>query len=176
MFQLSSQWVPIMFSIAPHFYPICLGKCCPPFTNIRGLKGRNYIHHNRTFYLEEFIVSFFCGLKGRNYIHHNRTFYLEEFIVSFFWSNGLIKLAHWKNITKWTWEASHLINRRGGQEWTCWGKWNNECFLGLTFTQEKFVDVLKKQALVATARKSLWATYTKLLGINCDPAHSWRSP
>jgi len=104
MFQLSSQWVPIMFSIAPHFYPICLGKCCPPFTNI-------------------------CGLKGRNYIHHNRTFYLEEFIVSFFGSNGLIKLAHWKNITKWTWEASHLINRRGGQEWTCWGKWNNECFL-----------------------------------------------
>jgi hypothetical protein len=75
MFQLSSQWVPIMFSIAPHFYPICLGKCCPPFTNIRGLKGRNYTHHNRTFYL-------------------------EEFIVSFFWSNGLIKLAHWKNITK----------------------------------------------------------------------------
>jgi hypothetical protein len=36
---------------------------------------------------------------------------------------------------------------------------------------EKFVDVLKKQALVGTARKSLSATYTKLLGISCDPAH-----
>jgi hypothetical protein len=44
---------PNMFSIAPHFYPICLGKCCPPFTNIRGVKGRNYIHHNKTFYFEE---------------------------------------------------------------------------------------------------------------------------
>jgi len=22
---------PKMFSIAPHFYPICFGKCCPPF-------------------------------------------------------------------------------------------------------------------------------------------------
>jgi predicted RNA binding protein with dsRBD fold (UPF0201 family) len=37
--------------------------------------------------------------------------------------------------------------------------------------QEKFVDVLKKQALVGTARKSLSAIYTKLLGINCDVAH-----
>jgi hypothetical protein len=51
---------------------------------------------------------------------------------------------------------------------TRWGKLNNERFLGLTFTQEKFVDVLKNLALVGTTRKSLAA---KLLEIKCDPAH-----
>jgi hypothetical protein len=36
------------------------------------------------------------------------------------------------------------------------GQWNNERFLGLTSLQEKFVDVLKKQALlVGTPRKAL---------------------
>jgi hypothetical protein len=30
-----------MFPLAaPHFYPICFGKCCPPFIYIDGLKGR----------------------------------------------------------------------------------------------------------------------------------------
>jgi hypothetical protein len=59
MLYLSSQWVPIrfpicsqssqcvlqlnMFSIAAHFYPICFGKCCPPFTHIDQPKGRNCI-------------------------------------------------------------------------------------------------------------------------------------
>jgi len=52
-FSMGSYQVPNMFSKAPHFYPICLGKRCPPFTYIGGLKGRNYIHYNRTFYLEE---------------------------------------------------------------------------------------------------------------------------
>jgi hypothetical protein len=37
------------FSIQPHFYPICLGKWCPPFTYIAGPKGRNYILQNRAF-------------------------------------------------------------------------------------------------------------------------------
>ncbi len=51
VFPLSSQWVfikfqicppssqclPRHFSIAPHFYPICFGKCCPPFTYVGGL-------------------------------------------------------------------------------------------------------------------------------------------
>ncbi len=50
MFPSSSQWVPNifpnMFSIPPHFYPICLGKWCPPFTYIRAPKGRNYILQN----------------------------------------------------------------------------------------------------------------------------------
>jgi hypothetical protein len=45
----------------------------------------------------------------------------------------------------------------GRHEWHAGGwQWNNERFLGLTslLTQEKFVDVLKKQALVGTARKA----------------------
>jgi hypothetical protein len=40
---------PNMFSIAPHFYPICFGKCCPHFTYIAGPKGRNSILQNRRF-------------------------------------------------------------------------------------------------------------------------------
>jgi hypothetical protein len=39
-----------MFSIAPHFHPICFGKCCPPFNYIGGPKGRNSILQNRSFY------------------------------------------------------------------------------------------------------------------------------
>jgi hypothetical protein len=39
-----------MVSKAPHFYPICFGKCCPPFTHIGGQKGKNSIHQTRTFY------------------------------------------------------------------------------------------------------------------------------
>jgi hypothetical protein len=30
-----------IFSIAPHVYPICFVKCCPPFTYILGPKGEN---------------------------------------------------------------------------------------------------------------------------------------
>jgi len=40
---------PNMFSISPHFYPICLGKWCPSFTYIGGPKGRNFILQNRAF-------------------------------------------------------------------------------------------------------------------------------
>jgi hypothetical protein len=42
----SNQRVPI----APHFYPMCLSKCYPPFTYIAEPKGRNSIFQNRTFY------------------------------------------------------------------------------------------------------------------------------
>jgi hypothetical protein len=46
-FPLGSQNVPNVFSntfsIAPHFYPICFGKCCPPFTYTSAPKGRNSI-------------------------------------------------------------------------------------------------------------------------------------
>ncbi len=53
----SSQWVPNMFPnlffIAPHFYPICFGKCCPPFTYIGAPKGMNSILQDRTFYFGE---------------------------------------------------------------------------------------------------------------------------
>jgi hypothetical protein len=30
---------PNMSSTTPHFYPICFGKCCPPFTYITWAKG-----------------------------------------------------------------------------------------------------------------------------------------
>jgi len=48
-----SSHVPDMFPIAPHFYPICFGKCCPPFTFIAQPKGRNFILQNRRFYFGE---------------------------------------------------------------------------------------------------------------------------
>jgi len=44
---------PNMFSIAPHFYPICFGKCYPPFTYIGGPKERITILQNRAFYFGE---------------------------------------------------------------------------------------------------------------------------
>jgi hypothetical protein len=53
VFTLSSLQVPNMFpnmfSIAPQFYPICFGKCCPPFTHIDRPKGRNSMLQNITF-------------------------------------------------------------------------------------------------------------------------------
>jgi len=59
-FSMGSQYVaqvsnvfPNIFSIAPHFYPICFGKCCPPFTYRTGPKGRNFVVQNRTFYSGE---------------------------------------------------------------------------------------------------------------------------
>ncbi len=59
----SSQWVPNIFpnifSIPLHFYPICLGKWCPPFTYIHGPKGRNCIVQNRAFCLGESPLFFF---------------------------------------------------------------------------------------------------------------------
>jgi hypothetical protein len=47
-FQIPDMF-PKEFLIAPHFYPICFGKCCPPFTYIGGPKFRNSIFQNRTF-------------------------------------------------------------------------------------------------------------------------------
>jgi hypothetical protein len=45
-FSMGSQYLPQVsnvfpniFSVAPHFYPIFFGKCCPPFTLIGGPKG-----------------------------------------------------------------------------------------------------------------------------------------
>ncbi len=70
MFPSSSQQVPNvlpnMFFIAPHFYPICVGKCCPPFTYIAVPKGRNIICQNRTFYLES-LHSFIFWVMGESY-------------------------------------------------------------------------------------------------------------
>jgi len=41
------------FLIAPRFYPICFSKCCPPFTDIGGPKGKNSVLQNVTFYFGE---------------------------------------------------------------------------------------------------------------------------
>ncbi len=41
------------FPIAPHFYPICFSKCCPPFTYIHGPKGRNSAVQYITFQIGE---------------------------------------------------------------------------------------------------------------------------
>jgi hypothetical protein len=50
----SSQCFPQhVLSIAPHFYPICFGKCCPSFTYIGGPKGMSSTLKNRTFYFGE---------------------------------------------------------------------------------------------------------------------------
>ncbi len=95
MFSIRFQYVPQvpnvfshMFSITPHFYPICFGKCCPPFTYIAGPKERNSIFQNKTFYSGE----------------------VPYFLFSQWWTNRIGSL--WKNKI-WTWEAPHLVNRRG---------------------------------------------------------------
>jgi hypothetical protein len=80
---------PKEFQIAPHFYPICFGKCCPPSTNIGGQKA-----WNGYFKREPSILGS-----------------LHSFI---FFSDRPIKLAYAKE-KNWTWEAPHLMNRRG--EW-----------------------------------------------------------
>jgi hypothetical protein len=55
-----------MFSIAPHFCPICFGKCCPPFTYIAGPKG-NIICQSRTFYFgDPSIVLIFLRVIGKS--------------------------------------------------------------------------------------------------------------
>ncbi len=44
---------PKKFPIAPHFYPICFGKYCPPFTYIGGPKWRISILWNKAYYCGE---------------------------------------------------------------------------------------------------------------------------
>ncbi len=53
--------LPNIFSIAPHFYLVWFGKCCPPFTYIGGPKGRNSILQNRTLFWGDSIISFFLS-------------------------------------------------------------------------------------------------------------------
>jgi len=73
MFLSSSQWVPNIFpnifSIPPHFYPICLGKWCPPFTYIGGPKERNCRIQNRTFCIGESPLFLFFGVMGQSNWH-----------------------------------------------------------------------------------------------------------
>jgi hypothetical protein len=49
MFPNFTMFFPNVLSIPSHFYPICLGKWCPPFTYIGAPKWRNYILQNRAF-------------------------------------------------------------------------------------------------------------------------------
>ncbi len=80
---------PNMFFIVPHFYPICFGKCCPLFTYIGGPKGRNSMLQSRSFYFgQPPQFRFFKKVLGQ--------------------SNWLVARGKKK-----TWEAFHLINRRG---------------------------------------------------------------
>jgi len=44
---------PKEFPIAPHFYPICFGKCCPPFTYIGGQRGGTLCFKVEPFYFGE---------------------------------------------------------------------------------------------------------------------------
>jgi hypothetical protein len=60
-----------------------LCKYCPPFTYIGGPKGRNSVTENRTFHFGE---------------------------PPFFW---VIGQSNWLIAKNWTWEAPHLMNRRG---------------------------------------------------------------
>jgi hypothetical protein len=73
MFLSSSQWVPNIFpnifSIPLHFYPICLGKWCPPFTYIRGPKGRNCTVQNRAFCVGEYPLFILFGVMGQSNWH-----------------------------------------------------------------------------------------------------------
>jgi hypothetical protein len=73
MFLSSSQWVPNIFpnifSIPPHFYLICLGKWCPPFTYIGGPKGRNCTVQNRAFCFGESALFLFFGVMGQSNWH-----------------------------------------------------------------------------------------------------------
>jgi hypothetical protein len=44
------------FPTSPHhFYPICFGKCCPPFTYIGGPKGQIFILQIKTFFYEKLL-------------------------------------------------------------------------------------------------------------------------
>ncbi len=88
MFLSSSQWVPNIFrnifSIPPHFY--MPWKMVSSFHLYRWAKGKNCTVQNITFCFGEFPLFYF------------------------FWNDGPIKLAR---CPKKTWEAPHLINRRG---------------------------------------------------------------
>jgi len=82
---LSSQAVPQSFPITPHFYPICFGKCCPPFTRVGGSKGRNSILQNRTLYfLLRFLFYYFLYLRSDGQIklaHCKKKIEIERYLI-----------------------------------------------------------------------------------------------
>ncbi len=96
-FPMCSHYVPFKFPMGSQyfsqfFFPylltfICLGKWCPPFTYIGGPKGETV-----QFKIEPFVL-------GNLY-----------YFILFGMMDGPIKLAC---CPKKTWEAPHLINRKG---------------------------------------------------------------
>ncbi len=90
-FPMGSQHVPQfrnvfpnMFSIPPQFYPICLGKWCPPFTYIGGPKGKNYIFQNRAFCfgnLHSFIFFSVMGLSNWHVAKKNKNKELGRHLI-----------------------------------------------------------------------------------------------
>ncbi len=79
---------PSVFSIAPHFYPICFGKYFPPFPCISGPKEKN-------FKILQNIITKIWGV----------SIVLEVF------GDGPIKPASCQKKEK-TWDAPHLINAK----------------------------------------------------------------
>jgi hypothetical protein len=78
---------PKKFPIVPHFYPICFGRCCPPFISTEGERGRLLYFTTEPSTLGSLQWVFFWGMDQ---------------------SNRLITVK--KN---WTLEAPHVLNRRG---------------------------------------------------------------
>jgi hypothetical protein len=72
-----------VFPIAPHFYPICFGKCCCPFTCVGGSKGRNSIFENGTLYfLHRFVFFFKFGSDGQIKLAHcKKKFEIERHLI-----------------------------------------------------------------------------------------------
>jgi hypothetical protein len=85
------QWVPIMFSVAPHIHPICFGNWCPPFSRI---------------WLGQRVWALYFKIEPSIMGSLHRIYFI-------FLSCRPNKLAFCKKNKNRTWEASHLINRRG---------------------------------------------------------------
>jgi hypothetical protein len=77
-----------VFSIAPHFYPICFGKYFPPFPCISGPKEKNF----------KILQNIITKIWGDSIV-------LEVF------GDGPIKPASCQKKEK-TWDAPHLINAK----------------------------------------------------------------
>jgi hypothetical protein len=70
--------------MAPHFYPICFGRCFSPFTYIGGPKGRNSILQNRTFYFGEPLKFLFFWAAGQwNWLYSQKKIELQRHLKRF---------------------------------------------------------------------------------------------
>jgi hypothetical protein len=73
VFQVALVLIPYILPKVPNgfinFYPIHLGKWCPPFTYISGPKGRNCILQNKAFSFKESPLFFLFGVMGQSNWH-----------------------------------------------------------------------------------------------------------